>query len=1181
MTPQTTGTPPNPPTGSPARTPAPTSATATPEPTAPAASAAEPGAADRRAGGRDPLLAAPQLRIDPSGADGSAPPGADVSHWYQDAVIYELHVRAFQDSNGDGIGDFRGLISRLDYLQDLGVTALWLLPFYPSPLRDDGYDTADYRSVHPSYGTLRDVRVLLREAHRRGLRVITELVLAHTSDQHPWFQRARRSPAGSRARDFYTWSDTAEEFADARVIFQDFETSNWAWDPVAGAYYWHRFYSHQPALNYDNPAVREAIFAVVDHWFEMGVDGLRLDAVPYLYAREGTTCENLPETLAFLRDLRRHIDERFVGKMLLAEANQWPEDAVAYFGDGDTCQMAFHFPLMPRMFMAAVQEDRFPIVDILNETPTIPEGCQWGLFLRNHDELTLEMVTDEERDYMYRTYATDPQARINVGIRRRLAPLLGNDRRLIEMMNGMLFSLPGTPIVYYGDEIGMGDNIYLGDRDAVRTPMQWTPDRNAGFSRANPQQLYLPLIIDPEYQPPAVNVESQLANASSLLWWMRRLISVRNAHHAFARGSFRNLRPDNRKVLAFLRVLGDEHLLVVVNLSRHAQAVQLDLSDHRNAVPVELFGQTDFPPVGDLPYFLTLGPYAFHWFALERRDSDAMPPRGVLHAKTQWTEVLEGRSLARIHALLRPYVQSQRWFRDKARGIRSVSIVDTVAVGGPAGPGDASGAATHPPPQVVMLRVELTEGSPETYVLPLTWSTGARSEDLDRFHPEAVVADLYIGGEPGVLHDAMWDPQFCRALLELAGRRRRVRGRTGQLTGNPTAGGRRMLSAVGPDVTPGVLPGDQSNTSVLFDEHVVMKLVRHVQRGTHPSVELGRFLAERVRFPHAPAFAGSIEHHLPDGRDSEPATIVTVEEFRANEGDGWSYVVDAVRHGLEQALARHEDGRPARGPLTGDRLLAHVDRAAPDDPLVAPHHEWASVLGERTAQMHLALAGSSTDPAFTPEALTAIDRQTMSQSARSLLRRTLRQARASEHRSDAVQQVLEAEPQIVAALRPITTSRVDTQRIRCHGDLHLGQVLWTGKDFVIIDFEGEPARSLSYRRLKRPALLDVAGMIRSFHYAACAAAIPLEREIATSSEPDALEPLVDLWFRSVSGIFLDAYLQAAGTAAFVPPADQIPLLLDFLLLDKAIYELGYELNSRPEWADIPARGILALLRGPA
>ena len=497
--------------------------------------------------------------------------------WYKDAVIYEVHVRAFHDGNGDGVGDFRGLIDKLDYLAELGVTALWLLPFYPSPLRDDGYDISDYRQVHPSYGSLRDFRLFLREAHRRGLRVITELVLAHTSDEHPWFQRARLAKPGSVHRDFYVWSDTPDRFAGARIIFKDFEDSNWSFDPVAQAYFWHRFYSHQPSLNYDNPSVRQAMLDVVDYWLAMGVDGLRLDAVPYLYAREGTTCENLPETFAFLRQLRAHVDARFGDRMLLAEANQWPEDAVAYMGNGDTCHMAFHFPLMPRMFMAARQEDRFPMVDILAETPATPPECQWALFLRNHDELTLEMVTDEERDYMYRAYAQDPQARVNVGIRRRLAPLLGNDRKLMEMMNGLLFSMPGTPIIYYGDEIGMGDNIYLGDRNAVRTPMQWNSDRNAGFSAANPQRLYLPVIIDPEYHSQAVNVEAQEENPNSLLWWMKRLIALRQRYKAFGQGTLEVLRPDNRKVFAFIRRFEDERILVVVNLSRNVQCVELDL----------------------------------------------------------------------------------------------------------------------------------------------------------------------------------------------------------------------------------------------------------------------------------------------------------------------------------------------------------------------------------------------------------------------------------------------------------------------------------------------------------------------------------------------------------------------------------------------------------------------------
>src|SRR6195952_864606 len=551
----------------------------------------------------------------------------DKLHWYKDAIIYELHIKAFCDGDCDGIGDFKGLLEKLDYLQDLGVTAIWLLPFYPSPLRDDGYDISDYYKINPSYGTVAQFKQFLKEAHRRGLKVITELVINHTSDQHPWFQRARKAPKESAFRNYYVWADDPKQFKDARIIFQDYEASNWTWDPVAQQYFWHRFFHHQPDLNYDSPDVQKEVFKIMDYWCKMGIDGLRLDAVPYLFEREGTNCENLSETHGALRELRAHIDERFEDRMLLAEANQWPEEAVDYFGDGDECHMAFHFPVMPRMFMAIRQEDRFPIIDILTETPAIPESAQWAIFLRNHDELTLEMVTDEERDYMYRSYADDPQARINLGIRHRLAPLLGNDRRLIEMMNGLLFSLPGTPVVYYGDELGMGDNIYLGDRDGVRTPMQWSQDRNAGFSGANPQKLYLPVVIDPEYHASAVNVESQQQNPGSLLWWMRRLIALRKRHQAFGRGEVEFLLPENRKVLTFLRTFGDERILVVANLSRYAQYVELDLSRFQGMTPVAMLGGVEFPRIGDLPYLLTLGPPDFYWFALEpARAVDAPSP---------------------------------------------------------------------------------------------------------------------------------------------------------------------------------------------------------------------------------------------------------------------------------------------------------------------------------------------------------------------------------------------------------------------------------------------------------------------------------------------------------------------------------------------------------------------------
>ena len=540
--------------------------------------------------------------------------------WYQDAIFYEVHVRSFQDANQDGIGDFAGLIQRLDYLVDLGITAVWLLPFTQSPLKDDGYDIADYKSVHPNYGTLDDFRSFLEKAHSVGIRVITELVINHTSDQHPWFQRARRAPRGSAERDFYVWSDDPGRYPGASIMFPDFESSNWAWDPIAQQYYWHRFYSHQPDLNFDNPAVWQAILPVVDFWFELGVDGMRLDAVPFLYEREGTSCEHLPETHAFLKALRKHVDERFPGRMFLAEANAWPEDMVSYFGDGDECNMAFHFPLMPRLFMALSQEDRFPITDILAQTPAIPPDCQWCLFLRNHDELTLAMVTDQERDAMFSAYSRDRQAQIFLGIRHRLAPLLRNDRRRIELMNAILFSLPGTPVIYYGDEIGMGDNIYLGDRNGVRTPMQWTDDRNAGFSRANAQKLYSPVIVDSEYHYEACNVEAQQNNPSSLLWWTKRLIALRKPAfiRAFGTGDFRHLlEPANLHIFAYTRQSESECILVVANLSRFVQNVQLDLTSFAGSVPLELTGRNRFPAIlANEPYGLTLGPHGFYWFAL-------------------------------------------------------------------------------------------------------------------------------------------------------------------------------------------------------------------------------------------------------------------------------------------------------------------------------------------------------------------------------------------------------------------------------------------------------------------------------------------------------------------------------------------------------------------------------------
>src|SRR6187200_1599253 len=679
--------------------------------------------------------------------------------WYKDAIIYEMHVKTFCDSDGDGMGDFRGLIEKLDYLQELGITAIWLLPFYPSPLRDDGYDIADYFDVNPNFGSLDDFRAFLDAAHARNLLVITELVINHTSDQNPWFQKSRRAVAAAGAsvssddlayKDFYVWSDTPEKYKDSRIIFKDFETSNWAWDPVAKAYYWHRFYSHQPDLNFDNPAVHDAVEKVCDFWLGLGVDGLRLDAIPYLYERENTSCENLPETHQYLRKLRAHIDAKFPNRMLLSEANQWPEDAAAYFGNGDESHMNFHFPLMPRMFMSLQMEDRFPIIDILEQTPSIPEQCQWAMFLRNHDELTLEMVTDEERDYMYRVYATDPHARINLGIRRRLAPLLANSRRKIELLNILLFSMPGTPIIYYGDEIGMGDNFYLGDRNGCRTPMQWSPDRNAGFSRANPQQLYLPITIDPEYHYEAINVENQQKNLSSLLWWTRRVIAMRKNFKAFSRGSLEFLNPDNSKVLSFLRCFENETILVVVNLSRFAQPAELDLAKFSGCIPMEVFSRNRFPAIRRSRYPLTLGPHAHYWFVLQ---SPSAATRARKRAKTPtvasmpgFSELLSGSSRRDLERTILPsYLTGCRWFGSKARSFRNLKVTEQLAFSA-----DADGA------RLWFIDVNYLDAPTERYAVPVKIASGEAAHSITQNASHAIVA--HFGRKNGaILCDAIWD----------------------------------------------------------------------------------------------------------------------------------------------------------------------------------------------------------------------------------------------------------------------------------------------------------------------------------------------------------------------------------------------------------------------------------------
>lgn len=1102
---------------------------------------------------------------------------ADDPFWYQDAIIYEVHVRAFHDSVGDGTGNFRGLTQKLDYLQDLGVTVIWLLPFYPSPLKDDGYDIADYCDIHPDYGTLADFHRFLAEAHARGLRVVTELVLNHTSDQHPWFQRARRSPPGSSERDFYVWSDTPEKYRDARIIFKDFEPSNWTWDPLAKAYYWHRFYAHQPDLNFDNPDVWKAIFPVVDFWLQLGVDGMRLDAVPYLYEREGTTSENLPETHVFLRALRKHVDERFANRMLLAEANQWPEDAVAYFGQGDECHMAFHFPVMPRMFMAIHMEDRFPIVDIMQQTPPIPPSCQWGLFLRNHDELTLEMVTDEERDYMYRAYAHDPRARINLGIRRRLAPLLGNNRRRIELMNALLFSLPGTPVLYYGEEIGMGDNIYLGDRNGVRTPMQWSADRNAGFSRANPQKLYLPIIIDPEYHYEAVNVEGQQNNPNSLLWWMKRLIALRKRHHAFGRGSLHFLEPRNRKVLAFLRRFEDECILVVANLSRFVQYVEVDLSEFAGMVPTEVFGRNSFPTVGKQPYPLTLGPHGFFWFALESPMSKVSQPEGpvgqtALTVRGSWEDLLRGSQRAELEAILPAFLRPRRWFGSKARTIKSAVMQEAFRV-----------PYARTIAYLALVRVEFQDGPAEVYVLPLTFTEGEKANELRDKYAHAVVARLE-GSVTGILHDALVDPRFCSAIIEAiegnqsfeSADRAEIRARAFP----------RFAAVRGPadaSLTPAIGSVEQSNTSIVFGHQLILKVYRRVEEGINPDVEIGHHLSHRTSFERTAATVGTIEYRR--GRRFEPMTLALLQGYIANQGNAWHFTLDALSRFFEAALAAHAEHAVPNLPAAHLLDLADMDPPQQAQELIGAYLESARLLGQRSAEMHLALASPSEDPNFMPEPFSQHVQRALYQSLRNLYGRVFellrnRHAELPENARMLADRVLARTGDITQRFHSLLGRRLTAIRTRCHGDFHLGQVLYTGKDFFIIDFEGEPDRSIGERRLKRSPLKDVAGMVRSFHYAAHSGYTDHGQlpGIIRPEDVAVLESWATYWYTAVSATYLKAYRQTAAGGAFLPASTaELKFLLDLFLLEKAVYELGYELNHRPDWVRIPLMGILQLL----
>jgi maltose alpha-D-glucosyltransferase / alpha-amylase len=1088
--------------------------------------------------------------------------------WYKDAIIYELHVRAFKDSNADGVGDFPGLLQKLDYLQDLGVTCIWLLPFFPSPLKDDGYDISDYLNVHPIYGTLEDFQAFLTAAHERGLQVMIELVINHTSDQHPWFQRARQAPAGSPEREFYVWSDTDQKYRDARIIFTDTEKSNWTWDPVAKSFYWHRFFSHQPDLNFDNPDVIGEVLKVMRYWLDLGVDALRVDAVPYLVEREGTSCENLPETHAVIKTLRQQIDAEYANRLLLAEANQWPTDVRPYFGEGDEFHMAFHFPLMPRIYMALRQEDRLPITDIIAQTPAIPENCQWALFLRNHDELTLEMVTSDERDYMYLAYSADPRMRINLGIRRRLAPLVDNNRRRVELLNSLLFSFPGTPILYYGDEIGMGDNIYLGDRNGVRTPMQWNGDRNAGFSTATPARLYSPLIMDPVWGYEAINVEAQQSDPSSLLNWMRNMIALRKLFSVFGRGSIEFLNPENRKILAYLRQDGDEQVLCVANLSRFAQPVDLDLSSLEGSIPVEMLGYVEFPPIQRQPYRLTLASYGFLWLELHKPEvsevAAAEAEQSPLRVADGWESLLAGAQARRLETQVLPeYFSKQPWFSGKSRRLKTTRIADFAVL-------DTSHSA------LALVEVQYESGPPETYLISLAMTFGDSVEELRREAPSGVVSAIISREGAGILHNGVLNDNTCAELLSLIDSGRKIPTRHGTIRGERGTAFEALQGSTDVPLQIRRASAEQRNTSILYGDRFILKLFRRQQPGPNPDCEIGKYLTGKVHFDHTPPFAGSIEYVPADG---ESSTLAMLQGLVANEGDGWKWTVEELERYYENCapVAFPEE---LTGKLSNPTEL--LESALPD---LARDHvgiylDSAATLGRRTGELHLALALPNDDPAFAPEPLSADDLNSLLADLRQqvsgvfdVLRGNM--ARLPDEVVDLAALVLSRRRYILDRFQIPAGTTLHAQRTRIHGDYGLGQVLRAKTDYVILDFEGDPARSLADRRFKRCPLQDVAAMLRSFSYAAQTALMNY-----TARRPEdltRLEPWARLWEQTTSAEFLRAYRETAQGAEFLPAdGGDWRMLLDTYLFEKTLRELLFELNDRPNWVRIPLMGILSL-----
>ena len=1081
--------------------------------------------------------------------------------WFKDAIFYELSVRAFHDSNGDGIGDLKGLIQKLDYLEDLGIDTIWLLPFYPSPLKDDGYDVTDHMDVHVEYGTLADFKLLLKQAHARKIRIITELVLNHTSDQHPWFKRARQAKANSRYRDYYVWSDSPEKYKEARLIFQD-EPSNWTWDGEAKAYYWHRFYRHQPELNFENPEVQMEMIKVIDFWLKMGVDGFRLPSVPFLFEQEGTSCENLPQTHAFLKRIRSHIDKHYDNKVLIAEANLWPEDAASYFGNGEECHMNFHYPLMPRLFLGLRTEDSYPIIDILEQTPETPSSSQWALFLRNHDELGLEMVTEEEKDFLFKAYATDPHTKFNLGIRRRLAPLLNNDRRKMELLYTILFSLPGTPVIYYGDEIGMGDNIYLGDRSGVRTPMQWNMNLNAGFSSANPQKLYLPVVTDPVYRYESVNVAALDENPSSFLVWIRQVIAMRKRLNVFGRGSMKFVESSNSKVLCFLRAWNKQNIILVANLSQFSQVTKLNLTEFKNCDVTEVFSQNRFISVRDGHYEIALGPYGYYWLQLDSADkkgaAEADGDLPVFSAEQSWEKAFTGYNEKRQfeRKILPSFLKKCRWFGGKAKAISRMGIHRMIPI--------KVEGNTH---YLTLVEVHYVQHTQELYFLPLSFVSTESIINKVEYHVQSVVCRADIQDEQGFVIDSCYDKQFRDYLLSGMEKKVNIKLDDGTLEFNASVFNKITFDD---EIDSRVLKADQSNTAIIYNDRYFFKFYRKLEKEINPDLEIVRFLSETTSFTNSPKYTGSIELAHADGKVT---VLGLLQEKIENQGEAWSMTTDSVGRFFERVIVRAKNEKVPK--LVNKPSIRFEEAPELIQELIGRgFYERVARLGLRTAEMHLALASDKSNPAFAPEEFTANYQRSLYSSLRKLVRDRLSQLRKAlpklaEETQALALKVLDMEDQILDCFKEIYQVKIDALKTRIHGDYHLGQILFTGKDFIIIDFEGEPGFSFSERRLKKSPFKDVAGMMRSFHYAAFGKI--LLNENYRERDMVFLESWAEQWHHYVSRFYLGAYMEKMGMGNTL--SYQNDLLIRTFLIEKAVYELGYELNGRPDWVIVPLRGI--------